>query len=906
MPGGAIEACIHALSFGETARLLSKILSAGDGRVLGGEVSAGEDLAFFAALWRFAGDAIVVGSILPAIECDRAVWQARLNAENQMRLDGFCANAPGLCRCLEDSLPPSAFFKYAVDGRLRVAGQTAFDPAPWSHSAGNLHTRFISALMGANSKIGWDDPQDVEKLARQLDSWKSKVSAQRAGIPQLGFRIVDPRSGWERPLWMLMPVIVAGDEITPLSAKTLAGLGRDEAFALLLELGKASLIAHDLAESPVSNPKLAAAALDGAALNAFMTDTVPQLAAEGYQVFAPRWWKPLAQRRIGIRARAVRGLPKLRAFSLDSLLDVQWEVVLDGTGLTERELRWIAENEGPIVKTGYGWMNYDRGLIVEARKTLEALSSKKTSVRDLVRIGLGLASSGKIDLEASPDVLPSGAKAIVEALVARGKIERVQVPKALSGELRQYQRAGLDWLSFLRKMGFGACLADDMGLGKTIETLAALLDARADGVKGPFLVICPMSIMLKWSHEAARFAPALKTWIYHGSRRQHGEDFLRMALSHDLCITSYHMAGQEFEAFSAVKWSVVALDEAQNIKNPETMKSRSARALDADWRIAITGTPIENSVSDLWAIMDFLNKGLLPSRDAFDSRYRYYGEQDGGALGHLRKIVAPFILRRLKNDPDIAAGLPDKVEEKVFCRLSAEQAKAYATAMEAAEGDISSKTGISRRGAVLGLITRLKEICDYPALDDAKEGLDPEKSGKLERLDDMLGKILAAGESSLVFTQYVGFGRRLAKHLSCRFGFEVPFLHGAVSAENRAKMVGDFQSENGPKILLISIRAGGTGFDLTRATHVFHYDRWWNPAVENQATDRTHRIGQTKTVFVHTFICDGTLESRIDELIAGKTALAENIISNGSGWLANLDDKQLREILALSKDEQSY
>ncbi len=370
------------------------------------------------------------------------------------------------------------------------------------------------------------------------------------------------------------------------------------------------------------------------------------------------------------------------------------------------------------------------------------------------------------------------------------------------------------------------------------------------------------------------------------------------------------MLGAELDSFTLVHWAIVALDEAQNVKNAATVKSRAARALDADWRIAITGTPVENNVGDLWAVMDFINRGLLPERAEFERRFRKAqpGSAEDAALSELRRIVSPFILRRVKTDPEIAAGLPSKVEERVYCHLSREQAVAYAAATAAAEGDIGSREGISRRGAVLALITRLKEICDYPpagagvAAPDDGDPLDPELSGKIATLDEMLAGVLAAGEAALVFTQYASFGKLLARHLGARFGFEVPFLHGAVPADERERMVARFQSEDGPPVFLISIRAGGLGFNLTRANHVFHFDRWWNPATENQATDRAHRIGQSRTVFVHTFICDGTLESKIDDLISGKRKLADSIVESGAGWLAGLDDRQLFEIVSLSRN----
>lgn len=869
---------------------------------IGNGVEMGVTLVAFSRIWRFAAETVADGRVLPALSDGKALWQPEPNACNELRLRRFCEGAPRGCVALRGARPLHEFYEWAVDAQMRLFGPDPFNAEMRKYGRGNLHSQFLCALTREDPSMDWDDPGDLSRLAERLAAWRSRIARPADGGPRIAFRILDPRGGRERPLWTLLPVIEAGGEIQKISPATLRALGREGELRILHELGKAAGIAKDLADGPIDIPGTGGAvSLDAASLNSFMNDTVPKLADSGYHVFAPRWWRPLAARRISLRARSVGGGHRLGDISLDSILDVKWEVVLDGTGVTERELRWIAENDGPIVHTDHGWMNVDRRLVSRAANLLKEMESRKIPVRELVRIGLGFASSGEIGLEVSSDAMPRDVRAAIRRLSGRGRLERVPVPRGFNGTLRPYQRKGLDWLSFLRGMGFGACLADDMGLGKTVEAIAAFLDARASGDQRPMLVVCPMSIMLKWSHEARRFAPSLSVWICHGPDRPSGKGFSSAVASHDLCITSYHTLGQDYDSFSSVKWGIVALDEAQNVKNPETLKSKSARGLDAGWRLAITGTPVENSIGDLWAIMDFLNRGLLPPRGEFDRRFRLNGS--ASPLDGLRKIVAPFILRRVKTDPEIAAGLPPKVEERVYCRLSREQAAAYAAEMAAAEGTLAGRTGISRRGAVLALITRLKQICDYPPLaqNSGEDALDPAVSGKLERLDDMLARAIANGESSLVFTQYAQFGKRLAEHLSKRFGFNVPLLHGAVPPERRAEMVGDFQSDSGPRIMLLSIRAGGTGLDLTRATHVFHYDRWWNPAVENQATDRAHRIGQSKTVFVHTFICDGTLESKIDDLIASKVRLAEGLVPTGSGWLADLDDSRLREVLSLSE-----
>lgn len=890
------------LSFPETARLLAKVSASDeDGRPLGADLSAADDLKVFAALWRFAADAIAAGQVVPSIEDGRSRWVAMLDAADRRGLRRLCARMPdgaGVAR---------RFFDFAVDSQIRFACASSKSLFTEKGSPSNLHSALLASLSSSDPALRWNGKDDLQALGESLKLWRMPAGAPVAAVPSLAFRVLDPSSGrGVRPLWKVFPVVVSGDKGLPLSTKLLRELDAASRLRILLSLSQAIRVAPDLAEAELFSGTCRVV-LDAAGFNAFMTAVAPKLGAAGFPVLAPRWWKPPSERRISIHAEVSSSAGRIRAFSLDSLLDVKWKIVLDGTGLTEKELRWIAENDSSVAKIGGSWMNIDRDAVARAKSMLDELSSGGVSVRDLVKIGMGFSGTPDVAVELDRDSLPDGAGKLLETMSGSGKIARVPVPAALSGELRPYQRDGLDWLTFLRRTGFGACLADDMGLGKTIETLSAILAAREDGESGPVLVVCPMSIMLKWFHETKRFAPSLSVWVYHGQKRPHGLDFSDAAKANDICITSYDMLTREFASFSSVRWGIVAVDEAQNIKNPQTAKSRAARSLNASWRIAITGTPIENGIGDIWAIMDFLNRGLLPDKAAFERRFgaQVQKADEARAQAELRRIVSPFVLRRLKTDPDIAAGLPPKVEEKVYCRIAREQATAYAAEASAAEREIGGKSGIARRGAILALITRLKEICDYPGFEeeprrDASDPLDPARSGKLERLDEMLGAVIEGGEAALVFTQYARFGHLLARHLSVRFGFDVPFLHGGVPAHERERMVAEFQADGGPGVFVISIRAGGIGFNLTRANHIFHYDRWWNPATENQATDRAHRIGQSKTVFVHTFICDGTLESRIDDLISEKREVAENIVEGGSGWLANLDDDRLREVIALS------
>ncbi|HVD78249.1 MAG TPA: DEAD/DEAH box helicase, partial [Vicinamibacteria bacterium] len=450
--------------------------------------------------------------------------------------------------------------------------------------------------------------------------------------------------------------------------------------------------------------------------------------------------------------------------------------------------------------------------------------------------------------------------------------------------------------------GLGACLADDMGLGKTVQTLCLLLAQRRTGDDRPALVVCPTSVIGNWQREAERFTPALKALIHHGVGRGRGEAFLKAAREHAVVITSYALLLRDLEHFGAVGWSTVVLDEAQNIKNPETKQARSARALPAAHRIALTGTPVENNVGDLWSIMEFLNPGLLGSQAEFKRTFfvPIHASRDAAAMARLRRLTGPFILRRLKTDRSVIADLPEKMEMKVFCTLTREQASLYQAVLSDAEKAIAKADGIERKGVVLATLSKLKQVCNHPAQLLADNSPIPGRSGKLARVTEMMQEVIESGERALVFSQFAEMGAMLTTHLQEAFGREVLFLHGGVPRGQRESMVERFQSEpDGPRVFVLSLKAGGTGLNLTRASHVFHFDRWWNPAVEAQATDRAFRIGQTRRVQVHKLVCLGTLEEKIDAMIESKKGVAEQVVGTGEGWLTELSTAELRQVLAL-------
>jgi SNF2 family DNA or RNA helicase len=442
-----------------------------------------------------------------------------------------------------------------------------------------------------------------------------------------------------------------------------------------------------------------------------------------------------------------------------------------------------------------------------------------------------------------------------------------------------------------------------MGLGKTVQLLAMeCLQRHQDPDTGPTLLLCPVSLVGNWQREAAKFAPELRVYPHHGGARHHGE-VLRQRLSEtDLVLTTYATATRDIDELAGHRWNRVVLDEAQAVKNSLSRAAKAVRRLEAEHRVALTGTPVENRLAELWSIMDFLNPGLLGSAELFRTRYAIPVERYGQTepAQRLRAITRPYLLRRLKTDPTIIDDLPEKIEIKQYCQLTTEQAALYQSIVDDMLQKIENTQGIERRGNVLAAMAKLKQVCNHPAQllhDRSPIGA---RSGKVIRLEEILEEILAAGDRVLCFTQFTEFAEMLMPHLAARLRQDVLYLHGGTPQRRRDEMVARFQSGDGPSIFLLSLKAGGIGLNLTAANHVIHLDRWWNPAVENQATDRAFRIGQRRTVQVRKFICTGTLEEKIDDMIEEKKALADLVVSDGEGWLTELSTRDLREVFALS------
>jgi len=606
---------------------------------------------------------------------------------------------------------------------------------------------------------------------------------------------------------------------------------------------------------------------------------------------------PKVQRQLVVSAGAPGG-GLGTTLDLDSLLDVDWEFLLDGIPLTPEELQILAEAKRSVVSLRGRWVRLDRSTLQKLRAPTpkltigSAIAAALTDDTDLETVA---SDDDPDDDEPIRIRLDGGLQELVDQLARLSGQREQSEPAALHAELRNYQRRGLAWLADLCGLGLGGCLADDMGLGKTIQILSLHAHRRAVAAGAPTLVICPTSLMNNWAREAAKFTPDFEVRIFHGSSRSLDD------LAEDaIVVTSYGVVRTDHERLNRVNWNLVVADEAQHAKNPRSRTAKALRQIEHGVRIALTGTPVENNLSELWSIIDWSLPGLLGPLETFRRTVALPIERDGDrrATDRLQQLIKPFLLRRTKADEGIAPELPEKIERDVVVPLTDEQITLYRATTEQVLAEIAEAEGIDRRGLILRLLTGLKQITNHPAQYLSEDGPLEERSGKLEALDHLLRNAESAGESSLVFTQYVAMANLILTHQEAR-GRRIAILHGGLSVKARQELVDQFQAGE-LATLVLSLKAGGTGLNLTAATHVVHYDRWWNPAVEDQATDRAYRIGQTKSVVVHRLITEGTVEDRVADLLNAKRALAASVTSGGESWIGDLDDDDLAELVELS------
>ncbi|MBJ8348110.1 DEAD/DEAH box helicase [Antrihabitans sp. YC2-6] len=636
---------------------------------------------------------------------------------------------------------------------------------------------------------------------------------------------------------------------------------------------------------------------------AVVTDLVAHgahvLSAKGIGLLLPRAWS-VASPSLRLRvASAPSPTAKDSAVGMAELISYNWELALGDDVLTPQEMERLARSKSDLVRLRGRWVQADHETLAKAARYVALHTADESTLAALIGT---LGGDHPPPLPVS-EITTTGW--IDTLLGAQSTPTEVPVPAGLYATLRPYQRRGLDWLSFMSRLGLGAVLADDMGLGKTVQVLALLSHEQA---AHPTLLVCPMSVVGNWQREAQRFVPDLRVLVHHGVGRLSGDPLQAAVAAADLVITTYALVARDIEQLREMTWDRVVLDEAQHVKNSGTAQAKAARSVPARHRLALTGTPVENRLEELRSILDFANHRMLGSAQTFRARFAIpiEREHDQAAAARLRTITSPFVLRRVKTDPTVISDLPEKIEMTVRANLTAEQAALYQAVVADMMAKIKDTEGMSRKGAVLAALTRLKQVCNHPAhfLGDGSGMLrrGSHRSGKLGLAEDILDTVLADDEKALLFTQFREFGELVAPYLRERFGVDVPFLHGGVAKGARDKMVTGFQADNGPPLMLLSLKAGGTGLNLTAANHVVHLDRWWNPAVENQATDRAFRIGQRRNVQVRKMVCVGTVEERIDSMLTSKQELADMAIGSGESWITEMSTEQLHDLLRLGEE----
>ncbi|NBE85336.1 SNF2-related protein [Micromonospora rubida] len=876
----------------------------------------------------------------------RAVWRPLLTGADAAWARSLALALPPAARAAGD-LPPGDLLADALDALTDAAARAALTratPTRAGRSTGAVPA-WLAALTGAAGEFT-AEPAALAALRAELDDWQRDAAG---GAVRASFRLVEPAAdllgdaltdplddvsadplddaptGARGPQeavagpagmppdaarWRVEFGLQAADEPSlivdagqvwrsPHTVPALAGRLDSPQETLLAELGRASRLWPEL-DAALRTATPEALELDVEGAHRFLRDGAPVLHAAGFGVLLPGWWRRPSSRlgaRLQARSRTAPGTVAAAdgGFGLDALVDYRWEVALGDEPLTAEELAALAELKTPLVRLRGRWVELDPGQLAAGLRMLR--SAGELTVADLLRLGLADADSD----DALPvlEVTADGALGELLSGQAERRLTPLDPPPTFTGTLRPYQRRGLAWLAFLQSLGLGGVLADDMGLGKTVQLLALI--AGDPPTAGPTLLVCPMSLVGNWQREAARFAPTLRVHVHHGADRARREGFAAVVHAADLVLTTYSVATRDAVELAGIDWHRLVVDEAQAIKNAATRQAEAVRSLPARHRVAVTGTPVENRLADLWSIMQFANPGLLGPAASFKKAYAEPIERhgDADAAERLRRMTGPFVLRRLKTDSSIISDLPEKLEMEVLCNLTAEQASLYQAVVDDMLARIESSDGIERRGLVLSAMTRLKQVCNHPAQLLRDGSALAGRSGKLARLEEILDEVLAAGERALLFTQYAEFGGMLRGHLSARFGREVLFLHGGVGKADRDAMVTRFQSADGPPLFVLSLKAGGTGLTLTAANHVVHVDRWWNPAVEDQATDRAFRIGQRRRVQVRKFVCAGTMEEKVAAMIAEKRSLAASVVGSGEQWVTELSTERLRELFTL-------
>jgi SNF2 family DNA or RNA helicase len=786
-------------------------------------------------------------------------------------------------------------------------------------------TLLYSVLHPNTRDIPWTIPSRLE-LYHQWQIWRDRISRAQTDAPfYLGFKLSEPFNA-EDPWHLEFQVAsrkdpslqIALQDYWRLKPKQQKELNKQfgEGFEqhLLKNLGYAARIYSKLwagleTDQPTGISLPLADAFD------FLQESAWVLEDAGYKVIIPAWWTPQGRQRAKVRLKAKGKTPgkntKVKSyFSLETLVSYQYELAIGDESVSEKEWQQLVNAKSPLVQFRGQWIELDQAKMKEMLEFWKKQQQDNPEMSLLDFMKLTAEGGDNLELDVARDQVLSE---MMERLSDKSKFEAIADPKQFQGNLREYQKRGVSWIHYLENLGLNGCLADDMGLGKSAQVIARLVQEREGKSKkgvtkvNPTLLIAPTSVVGNWQKEIEKFAPHLRAVVHHGSQRiQDTDDFQEAIADCDVLITSFTLARKDSQILESVDWHRLVVDEAQNIKNPKAAQTKAILKLPAQYRLALTGTPIENRLLDLWSIFNFLNPGYLGKEAQFRQSFEIPIQKNNDVMrsGMLKKLVEPFILRRVKTDQSIIKDLPDKVEQKQYCNLTKEQASLYEAVVKDVEKQLQDAEGIQRKGLILSTLMKLKQICNHPMqfLQDNSE-FTPERSHKLSRLVEMVEEAIAEGESLLVFSQFTEIGEALQRYLRQTLRANTYYLHGGTTRQKREKMIAEFQDpDTEPSIFILSLKAGGVGITLTKANHVFHFDRWWNPAVEDQATDRAFRIGQQKNVFVHKFVAIGTLEERIDQMIEDKKKLAGSIVGGDESWLTELDNEAFKKLIALNKN----
>ncbi|BAZ67481.1 putative helicase [Fischerella sp. NIES-4106] len=775
---------------------------------------------------------------------------------------------------------------------------------------------------------------------QQWLAWKTKITrTQSDSLFHLCLQLSDPTpeniDNWQMQFLVASKqdpsLKLALADYWPMNQKNKAGVekefGKNFETNLLLKLGYAARMYPKLwqgleSDRPIGMQLSLEEAFD------FLKESAWVLEDSDFKVIVPAWYTPAGRRRAKIRLKASSGKSATKSenksyFGLDSLVQYQYELAIGDQVVTPKEWEQLINAKSPLVHFRGQWMELDRDKMQQLLEFWQSHGNEQPEMT-LLEFMQRSAEAGE-EWEVEHDEALS---AMMAKLQDKTRLEPIAELANLQGTLREYQKRGVSWLEYIERLGLNGCLADDMGLGKSVQVIARLIQEREvqgsgkeQGDKGdkgdkgvnsgsslllPTLLIAPTSVVGNWQKEIAKFAPHLKTMVHHGGDRISSlADFKAASLQHDVVITSFTLARKDEKLFTSADWQRIVLDEAQNIKNPKAAQTKAILKLSAKHRLALTGTPVENRLLDLWSIFNFLNPGYLGKEAQFRKFFEIPIQKDNNKIKSttLKKLVEPLILRRVKTDKSIINDLPDKVEQKLYTNLTKEQASLYEVVVKDVEEKLQEAEGIQRKGLILSTLMKLKQICNHPAqfLQDNSE-FSSERSHKLSRLAEMVEEAISEGESLLIFSQFTEICEGLEKHIKHTFHCNTYYLHGGTSRKRREQMITEFQDpETEPSVFILSLKAGGVGITLTKANHVFHFDRWWNPAVENQATDRAFRIGQKKNVFVHKFVAIGTLEEKIDQMIEDKKKLSATVVGSDESWLTELDNEAFKQLISLNK-----